>query len=229
VKYIGPYGISDISRWHLTEDGDRDAMTGIIIGEGGTGVPGPWNIGVNTNCKVAVHVLPHEVRTCTEGFPEITDCADIVAACSAGDVDFFPVFFDLNSYAGFEYSVEWPGTYSCAFTSCSGFTIGGIVWPANTVPYWDNSDYVAHAWENCQPGPIAIPGWGWIIESEPATITIVASTARGLLQVGSCDGSWNVPVYSFSAGIGGGTGGQAPCGPAETESGTWGKVKSIFK
>ncbi len=228
LKYTGPYPIVNMSRWRLSDDGDLDATTGIIAGEGGNGVPGPWHIGYNTNAKVAVHVMPHAARTCTDEFPVIADCSDIVASCPANDIDFFPVFYDLASFKGFEYSVDWPGTYSCAFTSCSDLTIGSIVFPAGTVPYWDGTDRVAHAWGTCQLDHIAVPGWGWICEPGPATITIVASSGSGYLQIGDCDQAWNEPVSNFNAGMGGAAG-QLPCGPAPVDGTTWGSIKRMFK
>jgi hypothetical protein len=202
----------------------------VIPGEGGTGADAPEDEGLNTQAKVAVHVLNHGSRGCTKSFPVIMDCSDIIATCPGNDVDFFPVFFNLVEYQGFEYSVEWPGTYSCNFISCSYSTIGSIVWPAGAVPPETNQDWIGQAWEECQPHTIAIPGWGWIFEPGPATIRIVACTSTYGLYIGDCrwPSGLNQPVCYFAAGIGGALGDE-PCGPSTIENTTWGGIKAIFK
>ena len=94
--------------------------------------------GLSPDAKVIVHVLPHTSRTCTKNFPTgISTCEDIITTEASTDCDCFPVFFNLTEYQGFDYSMTWPGTYSCVFTSCSVLTIGGIQWPGQGV---------SHAW-----------------------------------------------------------------------------------
>jgi hypothetical protein len=87
--------------------------------------------------KVCVHVEAHASRTCLKGFPVITGCEDVVETLAGQDADCFPVFYDLVEFQGFDFGMIWPGMYSCAYTSCSDLTIGGIVWPG---------DGVSHAW-----------------------------------------------------------------------------------
>lgn len=228
VEYSGPYSTRSASHWHLTEDGDPDPDTGLIPGESGFGAHGVWFTGGNAGVKVGVHVLPHERRTCISGQPSLTSCSDIVATCEANDVDFFPVFFDLSEYQCLEYSVEWPGTYSCIFTPCTSHNIGRIVWPAGTVPEEEATDRISQCHDGCRTGPIAIPGWGWIYEPGPATIRIVPCPATGQIGVLDCDQHIDQPICNFAAGIGGALGEQ-PCAPSVTEPKTWGAIKAMFE
>jgi hypothetical protein len=167
--------------------------------------------------KVAVHVLPHAARTCTKNFPVITGCQDIVTTEPSPDADAFPVFFDLVEYQGFDYGMTWPGMYSCAFTSCSPLTIGGIVWPG---------DGVSHAWTVCQPGPVAITGFGWIYDY--GIICVVPHPEPGTINIGDCQAELDHPICVFCAGIGGFIG-DDPCWPTGTEQSTWGSIKSMFE
>jgi hypothetical protein len=219
------------SEWRLTDDGDPDPDSGLIPGESGDAALGLWHFtGSNAGFKVGVHVMPHEDRTCGRNFPVISSCADIVATTDANDVDFFPVFYDVTEYSCLEFSVEWPGTYSCVFSSCSpDGHFGRIVWPAGTVPVDDGEDWINFCCLAGQPGPIAIPGWGWICEPGPATIRIVPFTVSGLIRMLDCVGSGrsDEPVCSFAAGTGGALG-EEPCGPSTAEPKSWGAIKAIF-
>ena len=149
--------------------------------------------GPNPDARAAVHILPHDAgRTCTKGFPAITACMDIVdtyAGCD--DVDFFPVFFDLVEYQGFEYGVVWPGSGSCAFTSCSDLTIGEII---------NAGDGISHAWTACQPGPVAVTGWGWISASY-GSVCLVPHPEGGGLQAGGCQTGVDEVVAAYCAGL----------------------------
>ena len=177
----------------------------------------------NPGVKVAIHLEEHlPARSCAGDFPSIATCADIVTTIDAGDVDAFPVFFNLNEYLGLEYGLMWPGQYSCAFTSCSDLTIGGIS---------DPGDGVAHAWHFCQPGPIAVPGWAWIYEEDAAHICIVEHPWAYAISVLDCspEGRLDHPDSSFCAGIAGAEGGD-PCDhPTNVERATWGGIKSMFR
>jgi hypothetical protein len=179
--------------------------------------------GVNANAKVAVHAIPHDSRTCTENFPSITQCADINYTEPAGDVDCFPVFFDLVEYQGFDYGLNWPGTYSCAFTSCSDLTIGTVVWPG---------DGVAQAWHTCQSSGIAVPGWGWIYEPHPSQVSIVNHPLTERIMTGDCSSPAVVDTLEwfnvYFAGIAGAAG-QNPCEPTAVEQTTWSDVKIMFR
>jgi hypothetical protein len=167
--------------------------------------------------KVAVHVVPHASRTCTKNFPSIIGCQEINTTEAGMDADCFPVFFDLVEYQGFDYGLSWPGLYSCAFTSCSVLTIGGIVFPG---------DGVSHAWTVCMPGPVAITGWGWIYDSGP--VCVVPHPEPGTLNIGDCNAVLDQPVGNFCAGIGGYIG-EDPCSPTALRQTTWGTIKSIFR
>jgi hypothetical protein len=167
--------------------------------------------------KVGVHVLPHASRTCAKNFPVITFCADIITTEPGPDVDAFPVFFDLVEYQGFDYGMTWPGMYTCAFTSCSDLAIGTITHPG---------DGISHAWYACQPGPVAICGWGWIWDY--GIVCVVPHPTAGGINIGDCSGFIDGPICIFCSGIGGYIG-DDPCWPTATEQSTWGDIKGIFK
>lgn len=173
--------------------------------------------GVNANAKVAIHVIPHGSRTCLKNFPTITSKDDIIVTEPSGDVDAFPVFFDMVEYQGFDYGLSWPGTQSCAFTSCSPLAIGTITWPG---------DGISHAWYVCQPYAIGVPGWAWIGEPAAAQISIVDHPTVESVLVGDCGNPATLDtVYlneRFYSGIGGEIG-QA------TVPTSWGEIKAKFK
>lgn len=135
--------------------------------------------GSNQNAKVAVHVVPHdEGRTCSDGMPGIYGCADIRTTLGAcGDIDFFPVFYYLFEYRGMEYGVTWTGGYECTFTSCSGLTIGDIIWPG---------DGISHAWFDCQVRSFAVPGWGWLSVDDSCHICVVPHPGTYEITIADC-------------------------------------------
>lgn len=155
--------------------------------------------GVNVNAKVAVHVLPHASRTCAKGFPSLASCKDIITAEASPEVDAFPVFYDLAEFQGFEYGLTWPGLETCAFTSCSDLTIGGIIRPG---------DGISHAWTACQYDAVAITGWGWL--HDYGKVCVVGHPKTGGPTIASCQRGTDVPIASFCAGIGDSTG-DDPC------------------
>jgi hypothetical protein len=174
--------------------------------------------GLNPAATSAVHVLPHASRTCAKNFPVIAGCEDIITTEPTPDVDAFPVFFDMVEYQGFDYGMSWPGAYSCAFTSCSDLAIGTIVWPG---------DGISHAWYVCQPGPVAITGWGWIFDY--GLVSIVPHPTAGGPIVGDCSGALDIVCAGIVAGIGGYIG-DDPCLPSSAaQPRTWGEIKNLFK
>ncbi len=172
--------------------------------------------GANPEAKVAVHVLNHASRSCSKNFPSISGCQDIITTNEGINVDFFPVWFDLTEYQGFEYGVMWEGP-SCMFTSCSDLTIGDILYPG---------DGISHAWTSCQPGPVGIPGFGWIYSY--GMVMIVPHPESGELVVGDCASIVDPPICIFAAGTNGMLG-DDPCAPTANEESTWGSIKSMFK
>ena len=68
VRYTGGAPAVARSDWRLTDDGNYDATTGVVLGAVGNDALGPWNLSYNTDVKVAVHVMPHTQRTCADGF-----------------------------------------------------------------------------------------------------------------------------------------------------------------
>jgi hypothetical protein len=163
-------------------------------------IAGMAHAGVNRWAKVAVHVLPHESRSCAKNFPAIVWCDEIVYQTHDRDVDAFPVFFDLVEYQGFEYGITFPGPYSCAFTSCSDLAVGTITWPG---------DGISQAWYTCQAGPSAITGWGWIYGT--GIVQVIAHPAAGGPIVGDCAMECDEVIDNYYAGVGSASG-YNPCG-----------------
>ena len=149
-----------------------------------TGVLG----GINEDGKVAVHVLAYDSnRACHRKFPEIYGCYDIVTTyAECGNIDFFPVFFNLVEYQGIEYAVEWPGTYSCVFGDCSDGHLGGIRW---------SGDWITQIWTVCQTGGVAIPGWGWITVGDLGMVCVVPVEATGAISIADCSGGSDCPSH----------------------------------
>jgi hypothetical protein len=181
--------------------------------------------GNNPEVKIAVHVTEHEPdRACTRGFPEIEDACDIQARFKGcGDIDFFPVFLDVSEYRGLEYAAAWPGSYSCVYTVCSYTHIGEIIWPG---------DWVSQCWAECMPGPVAVPGWGWITTDVPGSVCITPVQWTGEITIADCedDAQLDHPVANFCAGVCGADG-DDPCKALDqaTVASTWGSVKAMFK
>ncbi len=179
--------------------------------------------GANPDAKALIHVERHESRTCLKNFPEINSLTDVYTYEESRDVDAFPVFFDLSEYKSFDYALWWPGTYSCALVSCSDLTTGTITWP------WDG---VSHAWYSCQPGPIAVVGWGWIYDI--GCICMMSHPAAHAVTVTDCDGKLDTVKFRYFAEIGGyyHWPGDPPCCPADstpTDPTSWGEIKTLFR
>jgi len=176
--------------------------------------------GNNPDAKVAVHVMAHSAkRSCTNLFPTIAGCADIVTDYGDYSVDAFPVFFDLQEYLGCEYALCWPDwAYSAAFTSCSDFFLGGIAWPG---------DGASHTWTVCQYG-VALPGWVWLYADGPGTVCPCPHPDFDHIAVLDCAEGLDNPICIFCAGVYGMIG-DDPCEPTGTAPSTWSEIKGMFE
>lgn len=180
--------------------------------------------GHNPNAKVAIHVMSHANRSCTKNMPSLSDCEDIVTTyASCGDIDFFVVFYDLEAYTGFNYSVNWPsGWGSCSFTSCSEFTIGGVVEPG---------DSVAQAWSDCDSSGVCIAGFGWIGDIETSGYISVGPFPGFGIDVSDCEFSIDTTMVECRAGVCGATG-DDPCAEGDggrEGGGTEGGIRGYYK
>jgi hypothetical protein len=187
------------------------------------GVTGVITAGSNSDHKVAIHVLSHEDRTCTSNFPDFVTCGDVTQTfAGCGDIDVFPVFFDLVAVTSLDYGLTWPISWgSCVFTVCAGdLRIGDIVSPG---------DGIAHAWIDCQYEWAITPGYAWLYADGPGKICPVANPTTGDLTVVDCDRETDQPMETFCAGVCGKPG-DDPCGGSPPEDPTtWGTIKSIFR
>ncbi len=180
--------------------------------------------GNNPNFKVAIHVEPRDCdRNCAFGLPDLEDACDIEATYQGPrEFEIFPVFYELTELKCVEYSITWTGAYPCAYTSCSYTHIGTILW---------SGDWIAHCYNYCVPGPVVIPGWGWIEMNKPGRICVTPVAASGRIGVLDCTGeNIDEPVAVYCAGVRGAEG-DDPCRGLvrATEPTTWSKVKSMFR
>lgn len=172
-------------------------------------VIGPFLISVtlagsNPDAKVAIHVSSHVAKRICGNLPTINSCEDITYTYSGGgDVDFFVVFYDLDGYTGFNYSIDWPTEWSsCSFTSCSDFTIGRITEPG---------DSIAQTWSDCDYSGVCIPGFGWIGDIETSGHISVGPFPGAGIDISDCAFAVDTAVVFCRAGINGATG-DDPCG-----------------
>ena len=178
--------------------------------------------GANAVHKIAVHTQPHGNTTCNRNFPSIEGCEDIVCTYGpCGDVDVFPVFYDLSEVSRIQYGLTWPAEWgSCVFQSCIGDqSIGEIAYPG------DGYDIV---WLECQQVSTLVCGVGWLYADFPGQVTAVADPGHGFVGTFDCSNVQDDPAGVSPAGICGTPGGD-PCGTAGVVQTTWGKVKSLFE
>ncbi len=172
--------------------------------------------------KGAVHILPHnDERTCSEDFPVVSGCDDIVTTVAGRDVDVVPVFFDLVEYREFVYSLIWTSGSSCTFTSCTDYAVGSIVW---------SGDGIVQGWDECQTADPVVTGWGRL-QGEGWVYMWMRST----LEIGGvydCSGRLDPVCYSYLSAFGGYDIGDNPCEPVDpsaVDGGTWGEIKAMFR
>jgi hypothetical protein len=184
--------------------------------------------GENPDVKVAVHVMYQEDRGCTENFPVITGCEDILNY-SPGlnhNPDVFPVFFDIVEYKRLDYAVNFTdGGWSVVFHSCSD----NAVIDESQQGFWE----ISQTYTECQPGPVAIPGW-FVLWFEQGWACIVEHPASSMIKIGDCQDPMGIdsPPCSFCSGVGhvyDCTDPCDPCQPSENQRSTLGEVKAMFR
>jgi len=177
--------------------------------------------GSNAGFKVAVHVQAHSAKQQCSTLPAISGCGDIQTTYEGENIDFFPVFYDLVDYTALTFGVAWPESWgSCAFSACSFGSIGTIR---------SSGDGIVTAYNPCQPGPVGIPGWGWLYASSGGFICVVEHPdPREFSGVNSCGHGADWLGCSICAGVNGAYG-DDPCGPSSTEPSTWSEIKRLFE
>jgi hypothetical protein len=180
--------------------------------------------GSNANYRFAVHIMPHETRTCSSNMPVITDCTQIVTTYGdCGEFDAFPVFYELTEVSRIEYGLKWPASWgSCIYTACAGDNVqGDIVWPG---------DGVIHEWNECQTFWGVVAGYAWFgPPAEPGIIVPTVNPGSGIFGVTDCQGSRDLAIGSASSGVCG-IPGDDPCTcGCRSGSRTWSEVKALFK
>jgi len=184
----------------------------------------PCFAGNNPSFKVAVHVQRRDCdRSCAFDMPPIENACDIEPTyIGPKQFEFFPVFYDLAEVYCLEYAIEWTGTYGCAYTACSYTHIGDITW---------SGDWICQCFHGCVPGPVVIPGWGWIDANKPIRICVVPTEGSGRIGVLDCGGEdIDTPIATYCGGAHGPVGDDPCLGLVRaTEPTTWSSVKAMFR
>jgi uncharacterized repeat protein (TIGR01451 family) len=171
----------------------------------------------------AIHVLPRDASlTCTDNFPQIEFCEEIVSTEPACEVDFFVVFFGLDECQGFEYGLTWPEEWgSISFVSCSDMTVGAITHPG---------DGISQTWSECRTDNLIFTGYGRVDATGPGRISVIEHPTWYAPKVITCHYGAYPALLSFSGGVCGAEGDQ-PCntGPQRVQPTTWGAIKAMFK
>jgi hypothetical protein len=175
--------------------------------------------GNNPDAKVVIHVKPH-AKACKAGIAEECTCAELITTEPSGNIDAYPVFYNLNEYQGCEYAVCWPQwAYSAGFTNCADFVIGTVAWPG---------DMAAHTWTDCKVG-CAVPSTIWLYADYAGYICPCEPTEPGAgLKVLDCAQGVDKPICVLCAGVYGYIG-DDPCEETANEASTWGEIKDMFK
>lgn len=180
--------------------------------------------GNNLYYKAALHIAPHEERTCEAGWPEIADCTEINTVFpGCDDFDVFPVFFDLAEARRLEYGLSWPAQWGdCVFMSCAGdHTTGSIV---------STGDGIAHEWDQCHQAEVVVTGYAWFSSPvAPGQLILIPNPQTGFLGATDCDGTRDFAIGLAVSGVCGIPGDNpCDCGCA-SEPRTWSELKSMFR
>ena len=167
----------------------------------------------NPNVKFAIHIVPHEARSCTKNMPVIDSRYDIANEYNTcGEIDVFPVIFQLDEITGVQFALTWPeGWATCAFTPCGDFNIGNIV---------TSGDGIAITWSECREIWSIIPGFGRMTALYTGEIGYAENPATGRIGVVDCDFFEYDPDSLFL--------GRVNCENAAMPP-TWGLVKAMFR
>ena len=174
-----------------------------------------------SDCKIAVHVLPHATTSCNR-LPDVPSCMDgshTYDGCD--DIDAFPVVYDIYGVTGVAFGLTWPDDWgSCAFTPC-GFDLiisGEIVNPG---------DSFSGTWHECQYMNSLVAGVGWLLPTSPGRIC-PSPYYEGRTGVTDCDFvEHDVSVVYCAAACG--AEGDDPCGGGISLEKTWGSIKSMYR
>lgn len=159
--------------------------------------------GQNINLKVAIHLEAHNAkRTCSDR-PAIEGCFDIAwfyEGC--GDIDVFPVFYDIYGYTAVEYRLVWPVEWGSGIhTHCADLAIGDIN---------QSGDGMAMAWYECQISGYCVPGWLALTAMTPGRITFSPDWEWDI-KTADCYFQEDEPQVTSSGGVCGEPG-DPPCG-----------------
>ncbi len=176
----------------------------------------------NASLKAALHVEPHQTRTCAKNMPSLAGRSDLVRTWDTySDVDVFFVVFSYDSLTGVEFGLEWPQDWGTGFTChCGDLAAGGISRPG---------DAMTLTWETCQSNgsrPACWPiAWTWLSPSSDGEVEISPYS----LVVTDCAFAEAEPDSIFNAGLNVDPYEGPPGGGVAVEPTTWGALKAMFR
>jgi hypothetical protein len=174
----------------------------------------------NASLKVAIHVVPH--GPVSRKLPVITACDQVVSSYpGTGEIDFFPVFYDLRGYRKLEFGITWPEAWgSCQFT-----VAGGEIWAGEIA---EPGGDISIGWGSCQHTWSLVAGYGRLSTAGPGRICPVPNQRSQRLGAANCNPEqpgFDSAQGVYCAGIGG-EAGDRPC-PEKTTP--WEQLKSLFR
>jgi len=185
---------------------------------------------LNQHVKVSLHIEMHEDRSCSKNMPAIDSRDDLVHYWAEMtypcDFDVFVVFYNFDETAGVSFALDWPEDWGSTWYTfvCADHNLGNITEPG---------DWVATAYEDCQPGAEGgafLPAaWAWLTATGPGELALLPYFQDWISVVACEPNGWEETCVEsvFHAGIG-----VMPyMGPpmVATEPTTWGSIKAMFR
>jgi hypothetical protein len=188
---------------------------------------------VNANVKMALHILPHGVSTCSgKSIPVITSFDGIIRTQSThAELDVFLVIFDYDSLSGYEYDLNWPAEWGSASTQvCVGdLGVGQIIYPSDPgLAYTLSGGTCKISGVNAAAFlPVA---YSWLAPNSDGEIEIEENKNDGNNGVLNCPAvgdpaeQWIQAIYNAGVNV---DPYEGP-GPATVPT-SWGSIKALFR
>jgi hypothetical protein len=219
-------------------------------GSTGSFVPATDTTVVNGHVKMALHLAPHGVHTCTENPVSIGSFGAIVRNLDGFEVgvDAFMVVFDYDSLRVVEYGLNWPAEWGSASTFCcvpNNLTIGMIINPCDGISiswYGEPLCRVSNDHAGGNTPPFFVTSYSYLVPTGAGEIVIkddpdLVNPPMGVIGVSSCGESAIFSYVSrvYDAGIllpngpYDGSPRNGACGHPSVEPTSWGSIKSMFR
>jgi hypothetical protein len=179
--------------------------------------------GENPNCKVAIHVQPHNSKRTCGSLPAIDGCGDIVSTDYSEYVDAFVVFYDLVCIMSYEGAITWPIQWEYGPVWWQG--CGDMEISEEDENHWSWSGVFLEG----QADNTIVVGWAYIYVESEGMIQPTPHAQTAFIGVDDCaSNALDAATCLSGAGVGGIVG-DDPCAPSAAESRTWSGIKSMFK